>query len=66
MKKETAEKLVHKTSNLLAAIYTFGEPALERGEGMARALEEILGIGGQVEEVLREAKRELRSGEEGE
>jgi len=64
MKRETVEKLVHKTSNLLAAIYTYGEPALERGEGTAQALREILAIGDQVEEVLREAKRALREGEE--
>ena len=49
MKNDITEQLVHKTSNLLAAIYTFCEPALESGEGMREALEEILKIGVEVE-----------------
>ena len=60
MERELTEKLVHKVSNLLAAIYTFGEPALDSGQGMAEALREILAVGQEVEECLGEAKRMLR------
>jgi len=55
--------LVHKVSNLLGAIYAFGEPALQTGEGMREALAEILRCGEQVERTLREAKEQLRGKE---
>ncbi len=62
--RKDLEYLVHKISNLVSAIYAFGEPACESGAGMKEALEEILAAGEALEETLRRLKRVLR--EEGE
>ncbi len=58
--REEMERLLHRLSNLVSTIYTFGEPAQATGEGMKEALEEILSAGARLEEVLKEMKRALR------
>ncbi len=63
--REELESLVHRISNLLSAIYAFGEPAQATGEGMKEALGEILSAGARLEDILEELKRLLREGEEG-